>query len=279
MYETFCLKNIQGPITGYRWDQDEPAYVVCIVHGIGEHAGRYERVAGYLQEAGFAVLSMDLRGHGTSFGKRGHCAPREEVRTDVDDLIACGQRFYPGVPIILYGHSMGGNIVLDYRKQGSKNHVPQAFIVSAPWVQLVRQVSAPLYTTMKLLSKVAPSITISSGVSSSDLGNSKSVGDYEKDSLVHKKISVLCAAEGFDIGTAMAEGNYPDNGGAKGKPMLLMHGSQDKICSVQGSRKIAAAEVCDYIEWPGLYHEIHNGGETSTGEEVIEKMIQWIRDL
>lgn len=282
MYKNFQLKQVKAPggtIAGYHWHRENPAYTVCIIHGIGEYAGRYDRVASKMNDAGFAVLSMDLRGHGKSFGKRGHCAPRTEVRSDIDDLIACARKLYPQAPVVLYGHSMGGNLALDYRKRGALNFVPAAFIVSAPWVELVRSVPAPLHTAVKLLSRIAPQFSISSGVSATDLGHSKSVGDYEKDPLVHKKISALCAAEGFDIGEEMAEGKLPDNGGAAGKPMLLMHGTGDKVCSINGSKKIAAVEDCEFIQWPGLYHEIHNGGAESTGDEVIEKMIRWIQEL
>lgn len=281
-YENFCLKTAgkkQEKIAGYRWDVQEPSCVVCIVHGIGEYAGRYDRMAACMQKAGFAVLSMDLRGHGISFGKRGHCAPRKEVLEDVDDLLLYAKKTYPEKPLILYGHSMGGNITLDYRKRGGQNHLPAGYIISAPWIELVRPVTGPLYAAVKTLAKLAPSMTIHSGVSSKELGNSSIVENYEKDPLVHMKISVRCAVDGFDIGTAMAEGRLEDNGGAKGIPMLLMHGTEDRICSVEGSRKVAAIESCEYVEWPGLYHEIHNGGQESTGEEVIEKAIQWIQAL
>lgn len=282
MYENFCLKTVREAdkkIAGYHWKKEDPEHVVCIIHGIGEYAGRYDRVATAMQNAGNAVLSMDLRGHGISFGKRGHCAPRKEVLKDVDELISYAQKLYPEKPLILYGHSMGGNITLDYRKRGEKNYIPAGYIVSAPWVELVRPVTGPLYAAVKALSKVAPSLTISSGVSSKELGNPSVVGNYEKDPLVHMKISTLCAVDGFDTGTAMAEGKLQDNGGAEGTPMLLMHGTEDRICSIEGSRKVAAVESCQYIEWPGLYHEIHNGGEDSTGDEVIEKAIQWIQAL
>lgn len=282
MFTSFVVKTEpkgEGRLAGYQWDRRDPAYVVCIIHGIGEHAGRYDRMASLMEEAGFAVISMDLPGHGASPGKRGHCAPRTAVRSHVDALISYGQEAYPGVPLILYGHSMGGNIVLDYRKRGSKNHVPAAYIVSAPWVELVRKIPKYQYALVKALSKFQPSLTISSGVSSSELGHRDSVGDYDKDPLVHKKISLLCALEGVEIGTALADGTLEDNGGAAGKPFLLMHGTEDRICSIKGSRKIAALEDCDYVEWPGLYHEIHNGGPDSDGSEVIWKAIQWIQAL
>ena len=282
MYDNFVLKEVgnkQDKIAGYHWPVTDPDHVVGLIHGIGEYAGRYERVAAAMNEKNIAVVSMDLRGHGITFGTRGHCAPRKDILEDIDDLIRYAQNLYPEKPLILYGHSMGGNITMDYRKRGGLNSELSGFIVSAPWVELVRQVSGALYVTVKSLAKVIPSMTISSGVSEKELGNEKNVGEYEKNPLVHKRISLQCAVDGFITGEQMAAGTLEDNGGAAGKPMLLMHGTDDKICSVNGSRKVAAVEDCEYVEWPGLFHEIHNGGSESTGDEVIEKMLQWIQAI
>lgn len=282
MYENFVLKTVgveQDKIAGYHWPVEDAIGVVCLIHGIGEYAGRYDRVAAAMNEKGIAVVSMDLRGHGISFGTRGHCAPRKKVLEDIDDLISYAEQNYPEKPLILYGHSMGGNIVMDYRKRGECNNKLKGFIVSAPWVELVRSVSGPLYVAVRGFSKLAPSMTISSGVSEKELGNKKSVGDYEKNPLNHKRISLQCAVDGFVTGKKMAKGTLEDNGGAKGVPMLLMHGTEDKICSVNGSRKVAAVEDCQYVEWPGLFHEIHNGGAESTGDEVISKMLEWIQEV
>lgn len=269
----------QEKIAGYHWPVEDAIGVVCLIHGIGEYAGRYDRVAAAMNEKGIAVVSMDLRGHGISFGTRGHCAPRKKVLEDIDDLIAYTEQNYPEKPLILYGHSMGGNIVMDYRKRGKCNNKIKGFIVSAPWVELVRSVSGPLYVAVRGFLKLAPSMTISSDVSEKELGNKKSVGDYEKNPLNHKRISLQCAVDGFVTGKKMAKGILEDNGGAKGVPMLLMHGTEDKICSVNGSRKVAAVEDCQYVEWPGLFHEIHNGGVESTGDEVILKMLEWIQEV
>ena len=269
MYDNFILKNIgdQQNIAGYHWKVDDPEYVVCLIHGIGEYAGRYEKVAKEFIENKIAIVSMDLRGHGLSFGKRGHCAPRKAVLADIDTLIDYAREQYPGKPVIVYGHSMGGNITMDYRKRGNKNNLLSGFIVSAPWVELVRPVSGALYVTVKSLAKVVPQMTISSGASESE------------NPLIHGRISLECAVDGFITGNLMAEGKLEDNGGAKGVPMLLMHGTDDKMCSINGSRKVAAVEDCQYVEWPGLYHELHGGGPEGKGDEVIAKMIQWIQAI
>lgn len=281
MYESFTLKQDGGKhlIAGYHWPVEDPAFVVCLIHGIGEWAARYDRIAKQMNQANMAVISMDLRGHGHSCEKKGHCAPRSVVLNDVDQMISWAYHKYPDVPIVLYGHSMGGNINLDYRNRGKFNFVPCAYIISAPWIELVRNVPIAAYRAVKGISKVMPGFRISSNIPTTHLGNPESVGDYDQNPLKHQKISTLCAVDGYDVGIALVQGKLKNNGGAKGKPMLLMHGTEDRVCSIEGSRKIAALEDCTYIEWDGLCHEIHNGGENSTGDEVIRKMIQWIQAL
>ena len=280
MYELFDFDKREKAVVGYHFHCENPNHVLCIVHGVGEHAGRYDRMAGYLKKEGIAAVSMDLRGHGRSTGKRGNAAPRREVLYDIDALIEYAKELYPNVPIVLYGHSMGGNIVLDYKQRGDKNGVPVSYIVSAPWIELVQKVTGPLYGVVKVCSKLAPQISINSACNEEDLGNPKFVKPYKEDPLVHDHVTMLCAYEALSIGEALAKGKLPSNGNADNKPLLLMHGTADKICSIEGTRKIAKLQKSDdfeYIEWPNYYHEIHNGGPNATGEEVILKIIEFIK--
>lgn len=276
MQEKFVVKQVKdksnGAIIGYHWSVETAERVVLIIHGIGEYAGRYDRVAHVFNEKNIAVLSMDLRGHGESLGKRGHTAPRQVILEDIDDLIICALDMYPDIPLIIYGHSMGGNMVLDYRIRGLLANIPGAFVVTAPWVRLVEPLSKPLAFAALLLSKLAPSTTFDSNIDSSVLGNPKSVGEYKKDPLVHGKISAKTAQDGFTSGKMLEEGNFEGDFRGKGKPLLLIHGKQDKVCSVEGSRAIAAYEdagLMTYLELDGIYHEVHNGGDGSDGSEVI----------
>ena len=285
MYETFILRKTgEGDIQGYQWPVEDPKKVVCIVHGIGEYGGRYDRVATKFNEAGFAVFSMDLRGHGNSLGKPGECAPRSDVLDDVSALLTKAMLSYPGVPIILYGHSMGGNIALDYRCRGGMNSVPAAYLISAPWIRLVHPIPEPAYWAVRALSKVMPRFTVGSAVNEDDLGNPESVLPYNDDPMVHNRISALCAVDGFEIGRKLERGTLEDNRRAAKIPMMLMHGGEDNICDVQASRVLAArlskqGDKVEFIEWPGLYHEIHNGGPESNGDEVIERMIEFIQSI
>lgn len=283
MFRNFDLSSKESKVKtiGYSWDLDSPEYVMCIIHGLGELAGRYDRMNGYLAKSNIASVSMDLRGHGLTGGVRGHCAPRNLILQDIDALIEKAQDLYPGVPVIFYGHSLGGNIALDYKSRGKHNDLPVAYIISAPWL-LLKEAPAPMLRKMvSLLSRIAPSFAIKSAIDEKILGHPDSVKPYNDNPLVHDKISMLTAREGLEIGEAIVAGTLEDNGGSTGKPWLLMHGTDDRICDVNGSRALykRAPENCTFIPWEGYFHEIHNGNETTRGEEVILRMIQWIGGL
>ena len=102
-------------LVGRSWEPDsEPRAVVCLVHGLGEHCGRYQHVAAALTEAGFAVLACDQRGHGRSAGKRGVIPSYDALMDDIGLLLEQASQRYPGKPRFLYGHSLGGNEVINY---------------------------------------------------------------------------------------------------------------------------------------------------------------------
>ena len=282
MYIKFTLKETErGILRGYHWPLDNPIRVVCIVHGIGEYGGRYDRVAGHFQRRNIATISMDLRGHGESMNPKGHCAPRADVLDDISELLLYARKKYPDRDIILYGHSMGGNLVLDYRCRGAFNDLPSKYLITAPWVRLAKPISGPLYGIVKLMCKIAPSAGISSNVDEALLGNPDSVKPYHDNPMVHNRISFQCALDGFETGKALENGTLEDNGAADQIPTMLMHGTADGICSIEGTRKVyenLKRKGCkvQMIEWPDFLHEIHNGNETSRGDEVIDSMIQYI---
>ena len=282
MYETFTLKETEkGIIKGYAWPIADPIKVVCIVHGLGEYAGRYDRVAGKFNKAGIAVVSMDQRGHGESIGPYGHCAPRAEVLRDISEMLLYARKQYPNKDIILYGHSLGGNLTLDYRSRGEFNDMPAKYLISAPWVRLAKPISGALFTVVKIMSKIAPTMAIGSDIDESLLGNPEMALPYNDNPMVHNKISFGCAFDSFGIGKALEDGTIEDNGKADSIPTMLMHGTADGICSIEGTRKVyenlkrKGAKV-QMIEWPDFLHEIHNGNAVSKGDEVIDSMIQFI---
>lgn len=283
MYKNFTLKKLKkGIIEGYSWEVKNTEAVVCLIHGIGEYAGRYERVASELNRNGIAVEAIDLRGHGNSAGIRGDCAPRKLVIDDIDSLVAHTLRKYPGKKIVIYGHSMGGNIVLDYRGRGAFNDIPAGYIISAPWIRLVQNVSPMLYKTVKAISSVIPVITLSSKIDESKLGNPDVLMPFADNPMTTNRITLRCAIEGYETGLKLESGTNEDNKKATEIPALIMHGTEDKICDIEGSRYVYQrlrdrGDDVSFIEWPGLYHEIHNGGDDSDGSEVIQRAVEFIK--
>ena len=280
MYDNFELSFDGQNLMGYVWDVPTPQKVMCIIHGIGEHCGRYDRMAGYLTESGIAVIGIDLIGHGQSPGKRGHTFPRDKVLESVSLMIEKAKELYPDIPLILYGHSMGGNICLDYRSRGRLNDVPAKYIVSAPWLKLVKKIPKALYNTVKQVAKVSSNLQMSSGCEAENLGNIELTASYSVDPMVHIKITIGTAVECMEFADALLKGKNENNGRAIGTPLLLMHGVDDLICDIKGSR-ILAARLHDnpnfkYIEWEGHYHEIHNGGPNYMGEEVINTIVEYV---
>lgn len=277
----FRLKTTFKSTAGYHWPSKAPKAVACLIHGIGEYAGRYDRVAQMFLQSGVAMVSMDLRGHGCSFGRRGHCAPRLDVLKDMDVLLEYAWEQYPRIPLFLYGHSLGGNLTLDYRVRGTLAGNPAGYIISSPWIGLCRSVPNPLYHTLKAAARIRPQGQISAGINPRTLGNPKFVLEGMGKELCHNWISLQTAVEGFEIGRALEMGTHRGNGKGLSKPLLLMHGGDDKVCNIENTRRFVARQAsnCTYREWPGYFHEIHNGNANLAGDEVIHAMIRWINQV
>lgn len=244
---------------------EEPACeakaVACLVHGLGEHSGRYQDVTGVLSGAGIAMYSLDLRGHGLSDGRRGHAAPRSKILADVDILIRQARDAHPGLPVWLYGHSLGGNIVLSHRLFGKE---PVAgTVATSPWLILANPLLPAKVVMMRLIGKIAPALTIKNGLDPNGLSTMLPVViDYRNDPLVHPYVSMQTGLDAMDMAKIILERAGEDHG-----PLLLLHGGADPICSVKGSRQFAekAGPLCTLRVWPGMRHELHH--ETVWPEE------------
>src|SRR5512142_2733677 len=106
---------------------------VVLVHGLGEHSARYDHVAAALGEGGVALLGFDLRGHGRSGGLRGHTPSYEALMDDITVFLGQAESRYPGLPRFLYGHSLGGNLVLNYTLR--RKPTLHGVIATGPWLE------------------------------------------------------------------------------------------------------------------------------------------------
>jgi alpha-beta hydrolase superfamily lysophospholipase len=276
MFESFQLKSCGTGLLGYRWEAEDPAAVVCLLHGVGEHSGRFDRFAERLKAHGISTFSFDLRGHGGSVGRRGHTGDRETMLRDTDSLIAYARAAHAALSIVLYGHSFGGNVALEYRLRGRLSGVPAAYVVASPWLGLCRRTPLWVYRLVRCLAKCRPDFGLNAGVRADMLGNAQIMESLRGDRLVHNKISVLTAMEGYQAADALMKRRISDRCGGGKKPLFLMHGTADRICSIEATRAFAAAAGphCTLIEWEGYLHELHHGGPDDTGEAVMDRVAE-----
>ncbi|MBQ4267116.1 MAG: lysophospholipase, partial [Clostridia bacterium] len=231
---------------------DNPKAILILIHGKGEHGGRYTHFGNELEKNGYAVYVPDLRGHGKTRGRIGHTAPRNTILDDVDEIILYAKIRHPDLPVFIYGHSMGGNIILNYRHRRPDGI--KAFIASAPWLYLVKEFSAPLKKFVIAFSKLLPNTAISTGIDATVI---TSIEAEQKEYLKDKKINgVITAATVADVFVATNEiFKYAPTDKT---PFLLLHGDDDRLVDVNGSRKLAklSGELCSYKEYKANRHEI-----------------------
>jgi alpha-beta hydrolase superfamily lysophospholipase len=267
----------QGDLTSsgvtLRWQAHSPVRpvaVVIIVHGIGEHQGRYEPVVRSLLANSIAAYTFDLRGHGLSTGTRGHIDSWSDYLLDLAQIVEFVQSLEGDRPLFLLGHSMGALIALDYATQFPKglagliiNGVPlRPGVVATPLMVLIA----------KLLSNFVPKFSLPLHIELDALSTLSHVGQaYAADPLVHRGVS---ARWGASILKAIER--------IRGDvinlrvPTLVTHGQLDTINLPEGSREaFAAMNFSDktFTVYPRSRHEVHNDVD---GEEFIGDVCDWV---
>lgn len=259
-------------MSAFCWSPAVPKAVVVLVHGHGEHVKRYQHVAATFTELGYVFVGYDLRGHGKSSGPRGHTPNYEALMNDISDFIADAKMKYPGLPVFLYGHSMGGNQVINYalRRPSGLSGV----IATGPWLRLAFDPPAVQLMAAKVLDNILPAFSLSSGLDQSALSrDGEVVQKYAADPLVHDKISARLYNEMYANGLWAL-----DNAAKLELPLLLMHGSADRLTSAPASQEFArrADKFIQIRIWDGLFHEIHNEPEKA---EVMGVMLKWLDEV
>lgn len=250
-----------------------PAYnskaTIYLVHGLGEHAGRYDHVASFFNQHDFSVIALDLRGHGLSEGKRGHAISYESILKDIDLFVSEGQLLSRNQISFLYGHSLGGNLVLNYALRRKSPF--RAVIATSPWLDLANPPSLIQELFVNIVALFFPGIIIKTGLEAAGLSRDETVAiNYITDELVHDYLSVGLFKE-INKAAAFAKANatyFP-------LPLLLVHGTDDPITSYKASEGFAKkAPHCTFKSWSGLLHETHN---ESCYMEVLAFNLNWLK--
>lgn len=254
-YFDWEYKNIR--FAGTAWIPDRFHKVLVIVHGIGEHIGRYAHVADFFNQKGCAVIGIDHYGHGRSEGKRGASLGFEFYFDYLEAFLQYVEEQYK-VPIDLYGHSMGGGIVTGFVLK--RQPAIHAAIISSPALIVAKKLPSFLLSLLKGINAIVPNLQIKQGLDVNKISHDKDVVTaFNKDPLNHDRMSIRLAYEMIMNGLWCI-----DHAKQLKIPALLIHGNDDQFTSVEGSRKFvrnAPSNLLTYKEWDGGYHEMHNEPE------------------
>ncbi len=245
--------------------------VIVLVHGLGEHIQRYRDWADLFNSENIGFAGVDLPGHGMSDGKKGHIKNYSVTDEMITILLGECKKTFPGTPLFLYGHSLGGGIVLDYLVR-NKPKIKGA-VVTSPWLKLSFEPEKAKVRMAAIMKGIFPGLVQPSGLNTVHLSHDTSVVErYRADPLVHGNLSV-----GLFYSAMKAAENALANAHYLSVPLLLMHGSDDQICSVEGSREFASlTQLAELKIWDGGYHELHN---EPFRQEVFSYITGWINKL
>lgn len=248
-----------------------PQAIMLIVHGLGEHSGRYGNYVDYFVPRDYALYSFDTRGHGRSTGTRGHIDRFDQYLADIDRRAAQARSDWPSAPLFILGHSLGSLMVLSYA-----NHYLDrlaGLIVSGTALQDALETPAWKRSLAKSLSRVTPSLRMNNGVALASLSHDPAViAAFQADPLTH-----TWGTPRLDAEARLTRERIMQGAPAWRVPTLLLHGGADLICLPAGARDFAAHTppgLVEYHEYPDLYHEIHN--ETAK-EQVFQDIDTWLQ--
>ena len=239
---------------------------VVLVHGLGEHSGRYEHVGDQMAAAGLDVQAYDHRGNGGSGGRRGHVDRWEQYHDDLAQRLAPVRESAAGRPVVLYGHSMGGLIVLGYLLTDRPK--PDLVVLSSPGLDST--LASWKKSLAPTLSRIVPTLAVPNGIDGSTLSRDPAVAAAVKaDPLATKASTTRFAAEALTEQARVRR----DYAGLT-LPTLVLHGLDDGLVPARASEILGSLPNVERRTYPGLRHELHNEPE---GPAIVGEIIDWIR--
>jgi alpha-beta hydrolase superfamily lysophospholipase len=255
-----------------RWEPgDEPWGVAQVVHGLGEHGGRYGTVASALAGAGLDTWAHDHRGNGGSGGRRGHLERFSQLQDDLGERVAALRALHPGKPLVLYGHSLGGLISLGYVLSDPPRDLPDLLVLSAPALEDDQPAwQRPL---ARAFVRLVPRLRVANGIPKGGLSRDPAVdARVAADPLSSSRSTVRFGAEAFaeqDRVRALLEvtPSLP-------VPTYVLHGSADPVVPPRASERLAGKGNVTRRVHEGLRHECHHEPEHAA---VLAEVVDWIR--
>ncbi len=247
------------------WAATEPWATVLLVHGLGEHSGRYEHVGNQMAKAGLDVHAYDQRGNGGSGGPRGHIERWSQLQDDLAGRLQNARAATGRGPLVLYGHSLGGLLALGYLLTDRPK--PDLAVLSAPGLDSTlpgwKKALAPI------LGRIAPTLRIPNGVDGRTLSRDPSVASK----LAADPAAVNSSSARFGAESFAEQARVRTDFAGLSIPTLVLHGADDGLVPPAASEILATLPNVERRLYPGLRHELHNEPE---GPVVIAEIIDWI---
>jgi alpha-beta hydrolase superfamily lysophospholipase len=252
-----------------QWTPAGPRAALIVVHGFGEHSGRYSNLASELAGRGLRVTAYDQRGHGRSPGRRGHIVRWSQYRSDLEWLLDRVRSEQPNLPLFLFGHSMGGLVTLDFLLQPRP---VSGAIISAPPLDPSEVANPFLVGLAYLLSGILPWVRVPLPLHAHDLSRDPSVvAAFLADPLTFHRASVRWGTE-----ILAARKRVLTSPESIRVPILFAHGEADRIAAVQGTRRFfdrLTGPDKELRTYPDSYHELHND---INQQQVVADYAAWI---
>jgi len=249
------------------WPAEAPRASVLLVHGLGEHSGRWEHVGEQLAAAGLETFGWDHRGFGQSAGERAWVDRWSRFHDDVEDRLAAVRAALPGFPVVLYGHSMGGLIALGHCVAETPRSLPDLLVLSAPGIDD----NAPRWkhAAAPILGRIVPHLRIDNGIPPDVLSRGLARQEATRtDPLMQNDTTTGFGARFFE-----EQGRVRDAAARLSVPALVIHGLDDPIVPPRSSEPLATLPGVTRRAYAGVRHELHNEPE---GPQILGDVIAWI---
>jgi len=250
---------------------NDPIYNIIIIHGLGEHSGRYKEFASFFIKKNIGVFSFDLIGHGKSDGLKGHISNIKDFTDSIEEVLIQVRKRFINTPIIIFGHSLGGCLALNYLIERKSKEISLA-IISSAWIETEIQIPKYLLIIQKVIHILFPKVRLSNRLDTKDLSKDiKIIDKYKNDPLVHDRISLNLLSKINKTIEKIKNKDYNIE-----IPVLIIHGKKDKIISYKGSELISKKIKDSKLKlYDNVYHEPHNDNEK---KEILEYYYDFIKN-
>ena len=268
-HQGFYFTSHKRQLFGQYWEPQQTKAVVILVHGLGEHSGRYsDYVVPELIDKGFAVISFDHFGHGHSEGKRGHCPNYQSLLDSLKIIFIKAKEVFGEKPTFLYGHSLGGNVVLNYIMRRQPDI--KGAVVTSPFLRLAFEPPKWKLILGKIMWKIYPSITLPSGLNPKAISRiDDEIKKYTDDTLVHDRVSPNFSFPVMEAGEFAIDKSH-----TLSVPVLVLHGTGDQLADHKATIEFAKSAPNTTLKlYEGGYHELHNDLER---EDVLKTILEWM---